>query len=1211
MVRELSDFLQRRWTESETPKMNARVLRRHWPIVVPFVLAVTMCRAWFIPGLITGDDFTSHDAGDLLRLFPWGSAWDSSMLFGFPSENIPSFPLWAMAGLLAHMGASWGIIERLLWLFPWLILVIISPYALTYCLTKSAGASALASTMFAINTWTVGLIQRGHLASLVAASVMPLAFLALFEILRGRSAKAPLLFGLIILFQAVYDVRYAYITCLGCVVASIFMALQVIRRRRMWGRVATAVVMTCVSVLVLSLYWLAPQIVYPMQLPSGYGGIAEFLAVSAAHSLSRSLALYFPYYRYIVGESSFAVADPPLYFYLLTAAVVISAIVSLRTTYGRAFVVVAVFAAVVVAGPDSFAGWFDRLLFLHLPGMKLFRDISKWMSLEMLAAAVLVAFGFAKLERIFTSRLRRFVPITGFALALVAYVAIMNQAWNPHRGSNFSVTSMREEDVATTDLINRAADGRRILFFPHFLPRYSSTVKRPLVSGGEINSFMRPFGFGALSPDVSDLFAFYDNRLAPGLLRFLGVQYVIVPDDPDQTLYTPWGFDVSRSSIISFLDKQPWLQRYVGKSAVTAYIVRGATSPTPQLMQAVTTNDISQSQRVSELASLPPVYALVARNDLLRVGVCASAVYTFVPHDKLRQGSNRIDAQCRPNLVGYSYSLFDQSIINSYMPTEPLQVRLSVDEPRAYIGRAEFDTRLKSTLSFLNRAKISRCSHFVSGHHWIDLSANSNAGCSVQFSVPFEARKYSNLNVRYLLDSGANANVRIRYEKTPSLKTLHLRSEAVSEHFDMGPNDSALGQEKISVELAAKGHLTHLLLLDLYAQRNVTARSPLSVLTRENVIAPMGVTPGNKAFCPNGRDGSVGFASGEAVITIPPQHANHGRALICTFDLRRRISPSGTFEFDIAAPPDIEILPLPLVSKSTPELFKRFSESHFVDEIASLHHVAIGPGLSRQSEKWAHYALDLDRYTALTGHHINQIDGIRVFLTSRKRGSRRAFGGFRVILGGFMTSNDGATPKDEIRINIDDKTIRFPVRGQSGGSAQFDVTLSRGLHSLLVPEHNSQFVRGVSLSTGRLPPAGSARVVDDVSSTEQVVEYWGNSPSQLLVFPHAYDGGWMVANIPKSAQLTLTGDPVRDYIKIRQWVFPANRHVVVDGLLDGWSLPERKGRVVSFYYPELIVKVSFYVWMAAVLLLTGCLLGAHLKKRALDFSRLQRRVDVK
>ena len=62
----------------------------------------------------------------------------------------------------------------LIWFWPLFLCLVLAPYAFAYRLTRAPWAASVAAAFFAVNTWTISLVQRGHIPSLVGYALIPL-----------------------------------------------------------------------------------------------------------------------------------------------------------------------------------------------------------------------------------------------------------------------------------------------------------------------------------------------------------------------------------------------------------------------------------------------------------------------------------------------------------------------------------------------------------------------------------------------------------------------------------------------------------------------------------------------------------------------------------------------------------------------------------------------------------------------------------------------------------------------------------------------------------------------------------------------------------------------------------------------------------------------------------------------------------------------------
>lgn len=567
--------------------------RAAWPILIPLSLAFSVFHAWFGPGLIIGDDQFrfSHDV--IASYFPWRSAWDGSVVFGLATaDSSPAYPIWAVAGALAWIGADFALIERVVWLWPLFFCLVIAPFAFAYRITRDAWASALASCVFAVNTWTIGLVQRGHIPSLTAYSLMPFAMMAFASLFERRKPANALGFAALFTLQVMYDLRYAYITAMACAIFTVCKAFYASRARARHGEPGrkpslaervTPIAWLLAAAAVFNCYWLLPQVFAPTHLPAGYDTLDYYVNASARESLAHAVALFYPFYHYVQGGDPFAVWPVEPAFYVLPALAVLAAFAARKNLWALALLAAAALGACLTSGPNSPAGAFNEFLFLHVPGMKLFRDSSKFTSLVAFGYAGLLALGFARMHEWLRDRYgyaARFVaPIKACAL-IALYIALVRGAYDPARASNFASTALSADDRAVQAFLDRDAAFSRTLLFPTWRPYIVGTELHPVVSADYL------LDYSAADGALGDLFAVPDtlfDRLAsplmPDLLAQADVRYIVVDDDPVHAIYEPYQFGIQRAESVAFFRSRPWLREAAHFGGYTVFELRARLAP--------------------------------------------------------------------------------------------------------------------------------------------------------------------------------------------------------------------------------------------------------------------------------------------------------------------------------------------------------------------------------------------------------------------------------------------------------------------------------------------------------------------------------------------------------------------------------------------------------------------------------------------------------
>lgn len=546
-------------------KAFAASVRRHAPLGIAYVALFVLVHAWFSPGLIAGEDFRYGwpDQAMLLHYFPWPESWDPAFGTGLNMDLwLPMYPLLFLAGGLAHLGLGWPAIERILWLFPLFVLLPFAPYVLAMRLVKSPWAASAGALLFAVNTWTVALTERGHFTSLIAYALLPLALLAAITAFRRNSSRAALWLGIILLVQIVYDIRYAYLSVIASVVLWIVDSLSHPQRRLSTATFRVALV--AAGVLVFgSLYWLIPTLLSPVALPPGYDSLSEFIAASGRLSLLDAFAIFDPLYHHIASNDPFAFAPVEWPFVVIGFLTGFGMLVGSRRPLGRAIALVWLLSLVFLSGPSSLFGSLNRWLFVHVPGMSMFRDTTKLYALVCTTGSIGIAFFVSSIPELHSRMGRiskRVVCACASLLFLTFYLYAIRDAYNPLRLSNFSTVRLGAGDQKLARYIDDTAQDGRIVYFPDIPPGYRFGADHPSIAGGQLAMTYWPGGLASINESPTSALSFYTSPLAKPLLCELGVRYIVAVTDPTSTYYEPFAYPIQRGDTLRVFGSRPWLQ---------------------------------------------------------------------------------------------------------------------------------------------------------------------------------------------------------------------------------------------------------------------------------------------------------------------------------------------------------------------------------------------------------------------------------------------------------------------------------------------------------------------------------------------------------------------------------------------------------------------------------------------------------------------------
>lgn len=542
----------------------ARTIRRHAPLAIPYVALAILVRAWFLPGLISAEDFNAipwADQAMLQHYFPWPESWDPTIDLGSAMDlYMPMFPVLVIMGALTKLGLGWPVIQRLVFLFPLFVLLPLTPYLLAFRITRSRWAAAAAALVFAINPWVVSSIEIGFIPALLAYALAPLSLLAAIAVVRKNSTRATVAVAVITLAQTCFEPRFTYMSLL---MIGAFVVMEAITkpRQRLTRQFATKIALFLAIVISGSMYWLIPTVFSPTAVWSSYLTLKAFVSSSGWLSLIDSYTLFHPYYHEIMSANMFIVYPVDRPFVVIGLLISFSLILCARRPIARAVALIWILGVIFLSGPTSAFGALNQWLFMHVPGLSAFRDASKMYFVVNTAASLALAIMFSSLPGLKLSglTLRRRTVATVAVLAFVSfYLFAMYDAYNPLRLSNFSAVVATAADHRLQEYIATNVPRGRILFFPEIPQYYRFDDQHPAIASRALATGW-PFGLGALNPDESSINRFYASPLSSSLLCELGIRYTVLVTDPNTHFFVPWQLEQQRGEVLQFLNSRSWL----------------------------------------------------------------------------------------------------------------------------------------------------------------------------------------------------------------------------------------------------------------------------------------------------------------------------------------------------------------------------------------------------------------------------------------------------------------------------------------------------------------------------------------------------------------------------------------------------------------------------------------------------------------------------
>uniref|UniRef100_E6Q517 Uncharacterized protein n=1 Tax=mine drainage metagenome TaxID=410659 RepID=E6Q517_9ZZZZ len=534
---------------------------------VPALAFFWLVRAWFAPGLIVGEDFRPTDwlAPSVLRAsFPWPHLFDPTFLYGYSLQiRLPLYPLMFVGGALAHFGLPWSTIERVLILFPLAFAIVMVPYSFGLRFLRSAPAAAVMSLAFSLNSWSVGMLQRGHLPALLAYALLPLVLWQTLRLLRACSWGSALLLALIVTAQVNFDFRYALLSLLAGL--PLFCTLMFrASAPRPWRRWLLGGTFFVAALALLNFYWWLPSLLAPPYVPTGFFKIAAVAGASGGVGLLGAIALHYPYYHHLEATNAFASSPPGFAFLTIGLLSMIGLVIGRRSMMGSAAMAIWIGGVILVAGMHGVFGTLVQTFYLHVPGIDTLGNLTKIFAALCFAGA----FGLGRLVQraiaLFRLRTRgaqrRWWGAFVVVLVALGYLLTLHDAYNPLRYSVFGAYHRSANERAFALALQREPTGR-VIYFPDLPEWLAASDRHPAMQAATLSSYPWPFGLAAIGANSSGYFEIWRSPAMHDALCTLGARYVAVEPDRFGDIYRTWQVAVERGEVVQFFSRLPWLRR--------------------------------------------------------------------------------------------------------------------------------------------------------------------------------------------------------------------------------------------------------------------------------------------------------------------------------------------------------------------------------------------------------------------------------------------------------------------------------------------------------------------------------------------------------------------------------------------------------------------------------------------------------------------------
>ncbi len=557
-------------------------MKRFWsnPTVICLVALLVINLAVFHDWFFSSGIFTYGDWGQNFRelsegYFALPQIW---LTDGLGTTNLAAsiYPLRLIEGIIAKIGVEWPLIERLLFLWPSVLLPAFSSFWLARAVIGSNLGSAVASLVYTFNTYML-VLHTGHLLLAVAFGLVPLVLWLYIKSLERPSFPLAVVVGLTAFASSFYEFRAFYLLA-G--VLMLYLLYHVARagslRRAQLVHTLAVGLLPFVIVGLLNAYWLI--------------GLSQVGALStnqlfgrglfgdAYLNLPRAATLFHPFWS--GGQPTDFVIQPiPTHFWLVPLAALGGLVLNIRNRRVVFFAIVAVigvFLAKQSGGPFPHAYLW---LYEHVPGFNAFREASKFYFLTALGYSVLIGAFVAWLWR---NRPGSAVRKAGAYAVITVLAGIF--LWNTKPlitgeiQTLFVPRQVPQDYAVLKNFLLKQPDFFRTYWVPHDSRWGFYTDQHPKISG--INTIQKEWeqfvsydqhdGSWPVSEQITDIF---NKPYSDQLFDSASVKYVIVPLQDranDDDFFINYGND--RQYYLDALNQVPFLKRiYIGTSEVAVY----------------------------------------------------------------------------------------------------------------------------------------------------------------------------------------------------------------------------------------------------------------------------------------------------------------------------------------------------------------------------------------------------------------------------------------------------------------------------------------------------------------------------------------------------------------------------------------------------------------------------------------------------------------
>jgi tetratricopeptide (TPR) repeat protein len=522
------------------------------------ILGLIVRHAWLSGNELVAGDQGGASQGQLTVLFPWPTIWSPVTGLGGHNTfyNSFRFPVYELYGILANLGAHWGVIERLVYYVP-------------FAVTLPIASWLLSREILGETRWTVltPLITVGSTYFLVDGTTeVPLGLsaalcgFALYHYLRalrtGRYTNG-IYVGLLLAVATAVDIRPVYLTVVVIIEYFVIKAIATKSLKRVGHSLGISAIAGG-TFLGLQLAWIIPLVMYHGNTGLPIPPQPNFNIITYLHALTGTMPEW-------TGSTLTPLVEAPLNPLILFIPIIAFLTAGKRTLkpeYLWLLLCAVEFAFLSKTNQPPFGYVYDWL-YRRIPGFNLFRDGSKFLFLLSFAYAILIPTALRELwgAAAKPTRSRRFVlartqtqtRVVAVLGALIVTSLSVSNIVTLESGALRSTTKPIAQPASIGELSTVLAKDKT---YGQVLWVGSSTFKTPdgQAHTFKVSSINHPVyslsgqPFSATNPDyfqyfcpvVRQAYCYLNSSIFPSLVNNTGTRYIVMSTGTESK--TPNGF---------------------------------------------------------------------------------------------------------------------------------------------------------------------------------------------------------------------------------------------------------------------------------------------------------------------------------------------------------------------------------------------------------------------------------------------------------------------------------------------------------------------------------------------------------------------------------------------------------------------------------------------------------------------------------------------